>query len=60
MHFHLVMAAWEIGVFPAVPFYLVIIEITILLFDALRGKLSTYDNNNCCAKCKYLPSFPRC
>ena len=43
MHFHLAMAAREIGVFLAVPFHLLITEIFLLLSDSLRGKLATYD-----------------
>ena len=52
MHSHLVMAAGEIGVFPVVPFHLLITEIILLPFGALREKLSTYDNNNFGAKRK--------
>ena len=39
MHFHSVMAAEKNGGFPAVPFHLLIIEIVLLPFDALREKL---------------------
>ena len=48
------MAARIIGIVLAVPFHLLLTETTLLLFDALRGKLGTYDNNNFGAKCKYL------
>ena len=37
MQFHLVMAAGEIGVFPAAPFHLLITEIILLLAGSLRG-----------------------
>ena len=46
MHFLLV----KIGVVLAVPFNLLIIDIILLLFDASRGKLNTYDNNEFCAE----------
>ena len=46
------MAAQEIGVFPRVPFLLLIIEIVVLSFDSLREKLGTYDCNTFCVKCK--------
>ena len=45
MHFHLVVAAGEIGAFPAVPFHLSIVEIILLLFDTLREKLGTFARN---------------
>ena len=43
MHFHLVTAAGEIGVLLAVPCHLLIKEIILLLFDALREKLGAHD-----------------
>ena len=42
MYFHLVMAAGETGVFPAVSLHLLITEIILLPLDALREKLGTY------------------
>ena len=52
INFHLVMAAREIEVFLAAPFHLLIIEIVLLLFDALKETLGTYDNNKFCKKCQ--------
>ena len=43
MHFHFVTAAGEIGVLPAVPCHLLINEIILLPFDALRENLGAHD-----------------
>ena len=52
------MAAREIGVFPRVSSQISITEIILLLFEALKGKQSAFDNDNFCAKRKYLIPFP--
>ena len=52
IHFHLVVTAVEIEVFLVVPFHLLIIEILLLPFDALKEKIGTYDNNTFCTKCQ--------
>ena len=38
VHFYVVMATGENGVVPTAPFHLLVIEIILLSFDALRGK----------------------
>ena len=52
------MAAREIGVFLGASSQLLNTEIILLLFEALKGKQSAFDNDNFCAKRKYLIQFP--